>query len=256
MINCLPGSATHYEPTKLIIDACIAASVRCYFANEFVGNILSPQFQALPEAFVGGKIRVRRYLEQLAKQGRMDWMALNGGPFFEMWLLKGPAGIDVKGRRARIYGEGNKRLNWTPLSVIAEAAVEMLAMYPDEQVVNRAVFIRGVKNLTQQRLLDVVEKVVGEKFDVEKVDVDRICRNARVMFEKGVKEQMGLAFKGLTVSGQFFEGEGNDWSDLVTNEVVGVTEVSVEEAVRSVLEEFGTQGDVVEGMFKVEACEV
>lgn len=256
MINCLPGSATHYDPTKLIIDACVAASVRCYFANEFVGNILSSQFQALPEALVGGKIRVRRYLEQLAEEGRLDWMALNGGPFFEMWLLKGPAGIDVKGRRARIYGEGKKRLNWTPLKVIAEATVEMLAMYPDEQVVNRAMFIRGVKDSTQQRLLDAVEKVVGEKFDVKKVDVDKINRNAKIVFERGIKEQIGLAFKGLTISGQFFEEEGNDWGDLVTNEVVGVKEVDVEEAVRRVLEEFGTEGDVVEGMFRVEACEV
>jgi hypothetical protein len=105
-------------------------------------------------------------------------------------------------------------------------------------------------------LLDAVEEGVREKFEVETVDVERINRNARFVLENGVKEQMGLAMKGLTVSGQFYEEEGNDWSDLVTNEVVGVEEVGVEEAVRDVLEKFGTEGEVVEGMFRVEACEV
>lgn len=230
--------------------------MHCYFANEFVGNVLSPQFQRLPEAFVGGKLRIRGYLEGVAQEGKLKWMALNGGPFFDMWLLKGPAGIDIKGRRARIYGDGGKKLNWTPLGTIVEAVVEMLAMFPDERAVNKAVFIRGVEGLTQKRLLEAVEKAVGEKFEVERVDLERINRNAKFVLENNVKEQMGLAIKGLTVSGQFFEEEGNDWSGLVTNEIVGVKEVRVREAVREVLEKFGMEGEVVEGMFRIEACEV
>lgn len=32
----------------------------------------------------GAKLRIRRYLEGVGEEGKISWMALNGGPFFEM----------------------------------------------------------------------------------------------------------------------------------------------------------------------------
>lgn len=84
VVNCVTGGATHYEPTKRIIDAAMAAGVPFYFANEYVGNIQTEQFKRLPESFVGSKIRIRAYLEELSKDGKIAWTALNGGPFFDM----------------------------------------------------------------------------------------------------------------------------------------------------------------------------
>ncbi|KAK3213503.1 hypothetical protein GRF29_28g95482 [Pseudopithomyces chartarum] len=84
VINCVTGCATQYEPSKLIIDAAIAANVPFYFSNEFVGNIFSEQFGRLPEVAAGAKLRIRRYLEGVGEEGKISWMALNGGPFFEM----------------------------------------------------------------------------------------------------------------------------------------------------------------------------
>lgn len=84
VINCVTGCATQYEPSKLIIDAAIAANVPFYFSNEFVGNIFSEQFGRLPEVAAGAKLRIRRYLEGVGEEGKIGWMALNGGPFFDM----------------------------------------------------------------------------------------------------------------------------------------------------------------------------
>lgn len=84
MVNCITGGATQYDPTKLIIDAAVAAGVNFYFANEYVGPLEREQYRRLPEAFVGSKVRIRAYLEGLAKEGKIVWTALNGGPFFEM----------------------------------------------------------------------------------------------------------------------------------------------------------------------------
>jgi hypothetical protein len=58
--------------------------VKFYFANEFVGDVDRKQYRMLPEAFVGAKVRIRAYLEGLAKEGKIAWTALNGGPFFDM----------------------------------------------------------------------------------------------------------------------------------------------------------------------------
>ena len=83
-MNCVSGGATQYDPSKLIIDAVVAAGVKLYFSNEFVGDLERKQYRRLPESCVGAKVRIREYLEGLAKEEKITWTALNGGPFFEM----------------------------------------------------------------------------------------------------------------------------------------------------------------------------
>lgn len=83
-MNCVTGRATQYEPSKLIIDAAVAAGVKFFFANEFVSNMDTEQFRRLPESHAGAKLRVREYLEQLGRDGKIAWTGLNGGPFFDM----------------------------------------------------------------------------------------------------------------------------------------------------------------------------
>ena len=86
-MNCITGGATQYDPSKLIIDAAVAAGVKFFFANEFVSYVDSPQYMRLPEAFIGSKVRIREYLTELAAVGKLTWTSLNGGPFFDMWLM-------------------------------------------------------------------------------------------------------------------------------------------------------------------------
>lgn len=84
VVDCLTGGATQYETSTRIIDAAVAAGVKFFFANEFVGYIEREQYQRLPEAFVGAKVRNRAYLQQLSDAGKIAWTSLNGGPFFDM----------------------------------------------------------------------------------------------------------------------------------------------------------------------------
>ncbi|OAL51678.1 NAD(P)-binding protein [Pyrenochaeta sp. DS3sAY3a] len=254
VVNCVTGGATQYDPSKLIIDAAIEAGVKFFFANEFVGYVTREQYIRLPETFVGAKYRMRKYLEELGKNGEIKWTALNGGPFFDMWLMKGPAGFDISNRLARIYGTGENKLCWTPLPTIALAAANMLRN--PAPVVNRPIYIcpfpRG--QLTQNIILNNLEAVLDTKFDVQQIDVAKINRNARIALERG---EAGKAMKGLTISNQFYEEDsGNDFSDLVENEVVGVPLTTVEEEVRAAIARYGDDSKVVDGMFKVEACEI
>lgn len=253
-MNCITGSATQYDPSRLIIDAAVAAGVKFFFANEFVGYVTSPQFRRLPEAFTGAKTRIREYLGELAAEGRITWTSLNGGPFFDMWLMKGPAGFDVANQQARIYGTGNNPLLWTPLPTIARAAGNMLRT--PSAVMNRPIYICPFNKgeLTQRSLLSVLQGVVDAQFKIEEVDVAKINKNARIALDRG---EAGKAMKGLTVSNQFYEEDcGNDFSHLTENDVVGVKMMSVEEAVRDAVARWGHDCPVVEGMFRVEACEV
>ncbi|KAF2733778.1 isoflavone reductase family protein [Polyplosphaeria fusca] len=247
VVNCVSGGATQYDPSKLIIDAAVAAGVKLFFGNEYVGKF-SEQFKRLPESAVGSKVRIREYLSELGQAGKISWTALNGGPFFDMC----PAGFDIPNKQVRIYGTGTNPLYWTPLSTIARTAATMLRN--PTPFLNRPIYICPLLGLTQSDLLRAVESVLGAKFAVEHVDVAKINENARIALDRG---EIPKAMRGLTISGQFYEGDcGNDFSDLVTNELVGVSPVSVEDAVRDAIERYGTETPVVQGMFKVDPCEV
>lgn len=166
--------------------------------------------------------------------------------------MKGPAGFDVKNRRARIYGTGDNKFCWTPLPTIAVAAANMLR-HP-ERVLNRPIYICPFQHLSQNLILSTLESVLDTKFSVESVDVKKINENARIALDRGEGTK---AMKGLVVSNQFYEGDsGNDFSHIVENEVVGVQAMSVEQAVRDAIKLYGEDSAVVEGMFKIDPCEV
>ncbi|KAJ4356798.1 uncharacterized protein N0V89_004835 [Didymosphaeria variabile] len=254
VVNCVTGGATQYEPSKLIIDAAVAAGVKFFFANEYVGNVGSEQFKRLPESAAGAKVRVREYLEKLAKEERITWTALNGGPFFDMWLMKGPAGFDIKNKQARIYGSGNNPLYWTPLPTIAVAAAAIIRN--PSATANRGVFICPFApgTLTQNSLLAALETVLELQFSVTHVDVATINKNAKIALGRG---EVGKAMRGFTISNQFYEEDcGNNLEGLTENELLGVEEMNVEEAVRDAIERYGTDVSVVESMFRVEPCDV
>ncbi|KAJ4349202.1 hypothetical protein N0V95_004785 [Ascochyta clinopodiicola] len=254
IVNCITGGATQYDQSKLIVDAAVAAGVKYFFANEFVGYLTSPQSRRMPEALAGAKLRIREYLGELAAAGKITWTSLNGGPFFDMWLMKGPAGFNIASRQARIYGTGNNPLFWTPLPTIAQAAGNMLRS-PDA-VANRPIYISPFAKgeLTQNTLLAALRSALESEFTVETVDVGKINKHAKIALERG---EGGKAMKGLTVSNQFYEDDsGNDFSHLIENDLVGIDMTSVEVAVRDAIAKWGRDCPVVEGMFRIEACEI
>ncbi|KKY22199.1 putative isoflavone reductase family protein [Diplodia seriata] len=224
VLSLVPGGQAKWGPQKLLIDASIDAGAQLFVPSEFVANILAPQYAVFPASFVGDKVALRHYLAEQAAAGKICWAALNGGPFFDMCF-------DIAARKATIYGTGDNLACWTPLPFIAAALLNMLRA-PDA-VKNRAVFVCGVRGLTQNALLEALEAEVGEKFDVERVDVKKMKADALELLERG---EVKAAMRGLTLSGQFNEeGSAADFWHLVENELVGVEPVSVREAVRMTL---------------------
>ncbi|GME26000.1 Isoflavone reductase family protein [Neofusicoccum parvum] len=231
VLCCIPGGQVQFDSQKRLIDAAIAAGVKLFFADEFVADISTPQYAIFPPQFVGDKVRVRAYLEEQAAAGKICWTALNGGPFFDMWLLGGPAGFDIAARKATIYGTGNNLSCWTPLPFMATAARNMLRN-PDA-IKNRPIFVAGVRDNTQGAILEALEAELGEPFAVERVDIKNIKVEALELLQKGEFKQ---ANRGLALSGQFNEeGSAANFWPKVENELVGVEPVSVRDAVKMTL---------------------
>jgi hypothetical protein len=166
--------------------------------------------------------------------------------------MKGPAGFDIPNRHARIYGTGTNILLWTPLPTIAQAATTMI-LYPS-RVQNRSILLRAIPNLTQNAILVALESILGTKFTTTAVDVALMNKNARIALERG---ETAKAMKTMPFSTQYYEGDsGNEWGDLAENALVGVEEMGVEEAVRLAIETYGLETPVVEGMYRMDPCEV
>ena len=142
-------------------------------------------------------------------------------------LRKGAAGFNIEAHKATIYGTGNNLACWTPLPVIATALVNVLRN-PDP-VLNQPIFICGVRGLTQNAILAALEAEMGEKFEVEYVDIQKIRQDALDALERG---EPGKAMRGLTLNAQFNEKDSaaNFWN-RVENSRVGVEAVDVREAV-------------------------
>ncbi|CAN9215470.1 unnamed protein product [Alternaria alternata] len=273
VVNCVTGGATHYELSKLIIDAAVAAGVKFFFANEFVGDITREEFTRLPEAFVGSKCRIREYLEELGREKKMAWCSLNGGPFFDMWLMKGPAGF-VQSTHLPYQTYPTTMLVSTVLETnpytgpLFQQSASQLATCSATLFLSPTGPFSSVPSphLTQNMLLRVLEKLLDTSFSVEHVDLEKIHRHALVVLEKwkegGEQEegkvQMGKAMKGLAISNQFYGGEDDvkHLGQAVQNEIVGVKTMQVEDAVREALEQYGKECQVVQGMFNVEACDI
>ena len=142
--------------------------------------------------------------------------------------MRGPAGISFDKRTATIYGNGSNPSCWTPLPVMASAVVNMLQT--PEPVLNRAIFICGVRDVTQNKLLEAVEAETGHKFAVEHVDLQTIKKDALQKLESG---DLKAAVRGLAINFNFGEGEcvTNFW-ERCENELAGVKVLGLREAVR------------------------
>ncbi|KAF4304740.1 NmrA-like protein [Botryosphaeria dothidea] len=230
VLCCLPGGQVRLAAQRALVDAAVDAGVKLFFADEFVADITAPQYVAMPASYVGDKIAVRAYLEERAGRGEIGWVALNGGPFFDMWVRGGPAGFDLKNKKATIYGTGNNLVCWTLLEHIATAAHAILR--DPASFLNRPVFVCGVQGVTQNAILEALEAEMGA-FEVERVDIKKMYEEAKGLLEKG---EVRSAMRGLTLNGQFNEeGSAANFWHLLENDKVGVQPVSVKDAVQTTL---------------------
>lgn len=102
-----------------------------------------------------------------------------------------------------------------------------------DAILNRAIFISGVRDLTQNAILAALEAETGNEFEIEHIDLKPIKENALAALANGDYAQ---ATKGLTLNSNFNEQESKaDFWGIVENELVGVQAVMVQEAVRTAM---------------------
>lgn len=64
---------------KIWMNATISAGVKRIVPSEFSSNLENSLSRKLPIVF--DKLEIRKYVEKLAEDGKVEWTSVNNGPF-------------------------------------------------------------------------------------------------------------------------------------------------------------------------------
>ncbi|CAG8904100.1 unnamed protein product [Penicillium egyptiacum] len=159
---------------QVFIDAAIAAGVKRFFPSEFGPYSRDPKFSALNHAVLPAKAATVDYLR--SKESEISWSSLVTGAFFDWAMKVGFFGFDLSCKTVTLIDGGTSVFTATNLSTIGKALIAMLD-HADETE-NQYVFVSSF-NVSQKDILDVVEKVDGQKWTVKNIVSEEVIAEGR-----------------------------------------------------------------------------
>lgn len=212
-----------------LADACVEAGVKRFIPADFGSCDSSSELALKLMPLYREKQKVRKYLQNLAKQGNLTWTSLVTGHFFDYGLKEGLLLLDIKKRKATMIDGGEIMWSTSTLARVGEAVVEVLRN--EEETRNKMLYVQSLC-VSQKQLLEVCEKVQGSKWEVEDVtSKDFIKTNKTKMDEEDDHD----ARENLVGVVGILDG---DWRQRkgFANEMLGLREENLEQVVREVLE--------------------
>ncbi|KAK6347821.1 hypothetical protein TWF718_005645 [Orbilia javanica] len=216
------------------VEAAVEAGVTRFYPTEY-GSIASSDGDIVQEFWdkVGfsGKYEVYLRLKELADAGKIEYTLITSGPFFDWGLQFGFIGLNLKEKKATIFGSGNQVIAASNLSHIANAVVWTLT-HPEESK-NKTIRFWSYK-ITQTSLLAAAEKITGTKWAVERVPVEDHV-NAGLEGRKA-----GNIYAGYQVlQGLIFDENDKYGSNYKVNNIPFEDDRKLEDVLADALEKFG-----------------
>ncbi|KAL3259738.1 hypothetical protein ABHI18_005106 [Aspergillus niger] len=183
VISAVPFPQLNSE--KIIIGACIAASVKRFIPSEYTTMMESPLTINLPIA--KEKVLIRQYLNSVIPDtsSPTTWTSINNGAFFDMALKYGVLGPNPMTKKAVFHDGGGKEIAVSLLSDIATAIVKLLEPTKFEAAANQPVYICSAV-ITERRLTKMVSEILGIDFGTpEDVDVKKLIEESDERLKRG-----------------------------------------------------------------------
>jgi hypothetical protein len=212
---------------QVFIDAAIAAGVKRFFPSEFGPYSRNPEFAALNPLILPAKTGTVDYLR--SRESEISWSSLVTGAFFDWAMRMGFFGFDLPSKTVTLIDGGTAIFTSTSLSTIGKALITMLD-HADETK-NQYVFVSSF-NVSQKDILDVVEKVDGQKWTVKHDTSEKVIAEGKRKLAAG--DFAGII--DLTRGGAFGKQALGDsrpyglWDDKL-----GLPKEDIEQAVKNVL---------------------
>ncbi|CAJ0553077.1 Ff.00g115890.m01.CDS01 [Fusarium sp. VM40] len=212
---------------QILVDAAIAAGVKRFFPSEFGPPSRDEKFAALHPA-LPPKVATVDYLQ--SKESQISWSALIPGAFFD-WAMKiGLFGFDIDSKTTTLIDGGTAIFTASTLPTIAKATLAMLE-HADETR-NQYVYISSF-HISQKDILDVVEKVDGQKWTVKHITSEELIAQGKKRLAEG--DNMGATdLVGGGALGKQALGDSRPWG--LWDEKLGLQKEDLEQAVKDVLD--------------------
>ena len=216
-----------------LADAAAQAGVQRFIPADFGSCDSAEGSRALKlMPLYRAKKRVREHLQRLVEGegATLSWTSIVCGHFFDDGLASGLLGFNLKERKVELVDGGEVKWSSTTLGTIGEAVVQVLER-PDESR-NKLLYIQSFC-VSQNQILGVLERVVGSKFEIERVDSEEyIVRKKKEVDEnpenKHAREDL-VSIVGIVDS---------NWEKRrdFANGLLGIRGDDLEEVVRRVVE--------------------
>jgi uncharacterized protein YbjT (DUF2867 family) len=133
-------------------------------------------FVSFPEAKIAFPLQsAKRSVEERLRSSTLRHTILQPPHFFETWF-SAALGFDWQERRARLFGNGDAKLNFVSYKDVAEVAVRLIGQPAAQQ---KTFAFGGPDALSQRDMVAHFERLTGRAFAIETVPADALEQQAR-----------------------------------------------------------------------------
>ncbi|KAG5655586.1 hypothetical protein KAF25_003923 [Fusarium avenaceum] len=227
IINCMTSLAVSDQ--FRFVDAAVEAKVKRYVASEYGLNNNKPEARALNSVF-REKGEVQDYLRSKEATG-LEWMAIACGMWIKWSALHHFLGMHIKEKKFVLWDDGNGWFSTTTEDNTALAMVNALSKkWKDTK--NKVIWLSDFP-ITQNILLEAIERVGGLKLAVEKVDSYQLIEKKQAEVAAGDSNAIYTLIETGFVTGRFgghLEKEGT-----IMNEILGLPRKTLDDVVGEAL---------------------
>ncbi|EKJ77689.1 hypothetical protein NXS19_006150 [Fusarium pseudograminearum] len=228
IVNCMTSLAVSDQ--LRFVDAAVDAKVRRYVASEYGLNNNNPDARALNSVF-REKGEVQDYLRSKESTG-LEWMAIGCGMWLKWSALHDFLGMHIKEKKFVFWDDGNGWFSTTTEDNTALAMVNALSK-KWEETKNRVVWLSDFA-ITQNMLLEAIERISGEKMTVERVESSQLIKEKQAAVAAGDPYAIYSLIETGFVTGKFgshLEKEGE-----IMNDILGLPKKDFDEVVKAALQ--------------------
>lgn len=165
-----------------IIDAAIAAGVRCFMPHEFGHDTLNTKLSRRISKSAG-RARVIEYLRVVtSSHSDFEWVGAATGYTLDSGLISGNMGLDMQWHSATIHGIGTESFAASSLQRVGQVVARVVTHW--EQVKNQYIYAAGVLTSANE-VLRSAEKVTQREFSVGNYDVEDCIKEGEARIDRG-----------------------------------------------------------------------
>ncbi|KAJ3051250.1 hypothetical protein HK097_007768 [Rhizophlyctis rosea] len=191
ILSCVPSSLISHQ--QALIDLAISYQVQRFYPSDYGADWVSdPLLGALSPYYIP-KAQIHNYILDKAGKGLISYTSMATGPFGEVVIMPinevAMQGIDVNDGKAKVLGDGSKKVGFTTLADIGKAVVATLLnpSLSHNKVVRFTSFTASFRSI-----INTYAKFTGKDFKVDTVGSVELTQKMEKAIEEGDDEKEAL----------------------------------------------------------------